>query len=562
MDPQRNVVIIDDRNRGYTDWSFIGNVRLQPPTKNWDYKYIERVDYGSFGEIHLLKTRDLKTVVCKVILSHPNIECEARRHRMLKHEAEIHFYLSRNGCKRCPEFFEYSSINGQDPGIIMERLGQNVSDAIRDKTVTEWSALTILQEVSSMFFGANIQFECILCLREIHARGVVMRDITLDNFCLCPPNGLGIRIKAIDFGLAHYFSWNEVEEINFFQHHIANVQNRGSILTRSRALHINASIAPYDNYESLIYTIAHVFGCKLPWYYTPIQFLAHSMDEKEFFEQKLHFWSTKPNALYAIFTDICKIIQLTRRSNKELCQSLLDIISHRLKQLTSDHQLTEISNLTENLKVQILEQFSSPFINLPIRTLIVPEEEGRKRQKENESSVHRLLVMSQSTILFVFLTGCSLSVLGSGLFHHDAWHPHYLDHHDHESHGHDGEWGSKHGDGWGENHADAHDHAHEAGYAKGDAQDWARLDYGGHKNHASGDSYAHGYANEHGDGHGGEAGWANGHDGAHSHHSAHAHRPHHFDGHHGHFDAPHYFGGHHGHFPHHFDDHHLDHDWH
>ncbi|KAI6180107.1 hypothetical protein M3Y98_00683700 [Aphelenchoides besseyi] len=179
-----------------------------------------------------------------------------------------------------------------------------------------------------------------------------------------------------------------------------------------------------------------------------------------------------------------------------------------------------------------------------------------------KSSVHRLLVMSQSTILFVFLTGCSLSVLGSGLFHHDAWHPHHLDHHDHESHGHDGEWGSKHGDGWGENHADAHDHAHEAGYAKGDAQDWARLDYGGHKNHASGDSYAHGYANEHGDGHGGEAGWANGHDGAHSHHSAHAHHPHHFDGHHGHFDAPHYFGGHHGHFPHHFDDHHLNHDWH
>ncbi|KAI6209061.1 hypothetical protein M3Y96_00181100 [Aphelenchoides besseyi] len=174
----------------------------------------------------------------------------------------------------------------------------------------------------------------------------------------------------------------------------------------------------------------------------------------------------------------------------------------------------------------------------------------------------RIIIMSQSTILFVFLTGCSLSVLGSGLFHHDAWHPHHLDHHDHESHGHDGEWGSKHGDGWGENHADAHDHAHEAGYAKGDAQDWARLDYGGHKNHASGDSYAHGYANEHGDGHGGEAGWANGHDGAHSHHSAHAHHPHHFDGHHGHFDAPHYFGGHHGHFPHHFDDHHLNHDWH
>ncbi|KAI6210269.1 hypothetical protein M3Y96_00310200 [Aphelenchoides besseyi] len=149
-----------------------------------------------------------------------------------------------------------------------------------------------------------------------------------------------------------------------------------------------------------------------------------------------------------------------------------------------------------------------------------------------------------------------------GLFHHDAWHPHHLDHHDHESHGHDGEWGSKHGDGWGENHADAHDHAHEAEYAKGDAQDWARLDYGGHKNHASGDSYAHGYANEHGDGHGEEDGWANGHDGAHSHHSAHAYHPHHFDGHHGHFDAPHHFDGHHGHFPHHFDDHHLDHDWH
>ncbi|KAI6180417.1 hypothetical protein M3Y98_00717600 [Aphelenchoides besseyi] len=206
----------------------------------------------------------------------------------------------------------------------------------------------------------------------------------------------------------------------------------------------------------------------------------------------------------------------------------------------------------------------------PQSALVMSKEEGRKGQKRKRSRTRRAKrrtttrkkVMSQSTILFVFLAGCSLSVLGSGLFHHDAWHPHHLDHHDHESHGHDGEWGSKHGDGWGENHADAHDHAHEAEYAKGDAQDWARLDYGGHKNHASGDSYAHGYANEHGDGHGEEDGWANGHDGAHSHHSAHAYHPHHFDGHHGHFDAPHHFDGHHGHFPHHFDDHHLDHDWH
>jgi hypothetical protein len=47
--------------------------------------------------------------------------------------------------------------------------------------------------------------------------------------------------------------------------------------------------------------------------------------------------------------------------------------------------------------------------------------------------------------------------------------------------------------------ADAQEHGHDAGYRKGDEQDWARLDYGGHKSHANGDSYAHGYAHEHGE---------------------------------------------------------------
>ncbi|KAI6180100.1 hypothetical protein M3Y98_00683000 [Aphelenchoides besseyi] len=122
-----------------------------------------------------------------------------------------------------------------------------------------------------------------------------------------------------------------------------------------------------------------------------------------------------------------------------------------------------------------------------------------------------------------------------------AWHynpsvylfgyPPHLDHHDHESHGHDGEWGSRHADGWGDNHADAHDHARESGYENGDQSDWSRLDYGGHKQHARGDEYARGYANEHGDSHGAEDGWSNGHDSGYGAHLAQEHRdePHHYE---------------------------------
>ncbi|KAI6239867.1 hypothetical protein M3Y99_00518900 [Aphelenchoides fujianensis] len=80
-------------------------------------------------------------------------------------------------------------------------------------------------------------------------------------------------------------------------------------------------------------------------------------------------------------------------------------------------------------------------------------------------------------------------------------------------------------------HADRRDHAHDAGFAKGDQADWARLDYGDHKRHESGDSFAEGFAHEHGDDHG----RASGHDGGHSPHSSRAHHelPHHF-GHHPH----------------------------
>lgn len=105
----------------------------------------------------------------------------------------------------------------------------------------------------------------------------------------------------------------------------------------------------------------------------------------------------------------------------------------------------------------------------------------------------------------------SIFICFLGLFgHHGGWH--HPDHFESDGHEHDADWGSKHEDSHGWDHskflacynlmlcflADAQEGGHNAGFRKGDEQDWARLDYGGHKSHASGDSYAHGYTNEHG----------------------------------------------------------------
>ncbi|KAI6219347.1 hypothetical protein M3Y99_01663500 [Aphelenchoides fujianensis] len=145
--------------------------------------------------------------------------------------------------------------------------------------------------------------------------------------------------------------------------------------------------------------------------------------------------------------------------------------------------------------------------------------------------------MNSALPLALVLLHVALSAMAS---HH--WdHPHHDAHHAAAAHGHDGEWAARRGDAHDWRHADRRDHAHDAGFAKGDRADWARLDYGGHKRHESGDSFAEGYAHEHGDDHARAGGWEGGHHGGHSAHSSHAHHKH-----------PHHFGHHpHGHFGHH-----------
>ncbi|OHS99997.1 CK1 family protein kinase [Tritrichomonas foetus] len=205
------------------------------------YSILKRIGKGGFGEIYFVQFPDTREFYAMKIES---VKQEKRalhyEHRMLK---------SLQGCNYVPKFFDF----GRSSGFLfltMECFGPSLR-ILRKR---------LPRKVFSLSTTLRLSIEMLRCIREIHDRGIIHRDIKPDNFLVRSSRYFPIGI--IDFGLSRRFIDQETGELIPPRNHPGYV---GTNSYTSVNAHMRMELSQRDDLLSWLYSIVEIKTGRLPW---------------------------------------------------------------------------------------------------------------------------------------------------------------------------------------------------------------------------------------------------------------------------------------------------------
>lgn len=210
-----------------------------------DYKFIDMIGSGSFGEVYLVKDHKKREFAAKIE--------EKKAHSRLLEENRIYKQLRKGGMKTgLPKVYKFIEIG--EPAkkfnvMIMDLLDKNLDQLFLDRE-SKFKISTVLK----------IGYDIIELLKQVHNAGFLHRDIKPNNFMI----GKGKHAKDLyimDFGLSKQF-------INKDGNHIGFKVERSLVGTaRYTSLNVHAGLEPSrrDDLEAVGYMLVYFLKGTLPW---------------------------------------------------------------------------------------------------------------------------------------------------------------------------------------------------------------------------------------------------------------------------------------------------------
>ena len=206
------------------------------------YKIIEKIGEGSFGEVYKGKyTRTGQEVAIKRI---------EKIKGSFKHEIKICNYLQ--GKAGIYNMRWYGS-DIEYHYVVFDLLGKSLSEILMTTYLNQFSPATV------KYLGKQM----LDIIEYIHSKGIVHRDIKLDNFMM------GIndfhQVYLIDYGLSKaYLHKNKHIEETY------NNEPVGTYNYMSLNIHNGILYSRRDDMISIVYILCHLLEGELPWIYESI----------------------------------------------------------------------------------------------------------------------------------------------------------------------------------------------------------------------------------------------------------------------------------------------------
>ncbi|KAI9330166.1 kinase-like domain-containing protein [Obelidium mucronatum] len=172
--------------------------------------------------------------------------------------------------------------------IVMERLGQNISELRQKSTTGRFSIATT----------AVLGRQMLRAIQSVHEAGILHRDIKPGNFCMSVPNCQNSKTecKLIDFGLS--VAYNKANG----QYHDSLRKFRGTNRYASINAHLIKDGSRVDDLWSLFYSLLEFLIGTLPW--------KGKKDRDQVLALKSQQLTSLPTGLDAFFQVLCATMEL------------------------------------------------------------------------------------------------------------------------------------------------------------------------------------------------------------------------------------------------------------
>lgn len=206
---------------------------------NDNYRLLEKIGKGSFGEVYKVVDKNNKELACKV-------EDKQAKTR-LKNEYNIYKIFKHKNIECVPKIYDYTETPKYNL-LTMQLLGKSLDTIFEEKNKS-------LDVGTVMKIGIKI----IEALEKIHKIGIIHRDIKPNNF-MFGMNEYKNDLYIMDFGLSKKWRSNGK--------HLEYKSGRSLIGTaRYASVNIHMGIEPSrrDDLESVSYMLVYLLKGKLPW---------------------------------------------------------------------------------------------------------------------------------------------------------------------------------------------------------------------------------------------------------------------------------------------------------
>ncbi len=166
----------------------------------------------------------------------------------LDHELHIHQVLSRK-TRRVPRLVEHGEHHGTKY-IVMELHDFSISQRRHQSPTNRFSLGTTLR----------LGIKMAKCIRELHNAGFVHCDIKGGNYVI--DNHVTSTVRIIDFGVSRRFKDPTTNDSIPFK---TGMGFRGTVKYASPYAHKGYTLAPRDDYWSLLFSLVEMLIGRLPW---------------------------------------------------------------------------------------------------------------------------------------------------------------------------------------------------------------------------------------------------------------------------------------------------------
>ena len=209
------------------------------------FRLIKKLGKGSFGVAY----QSLDILTNKTIAIKLERKREDQRQRNVSvNTREIIILEKLENCLRVPKLIWHGQYK-QYRVMALELQGMNLCD-LYEGCGRQFTLKTVIY----------ILIECILCMQDIHSKGIVHRDIKPQNFIISR-NPNSNKIFVIDFGLSSWYINSLGEHISYNDECSPVGTARYASLNNHRGIHQTRR----DDLESIGYMICFFLKKELPW---------------------------------------------------------------------------------------------------------------------------------------------------------------------------------------------------------------------------------------------------------------------------------------------------------
>eukprot|EP00049_Salpingoeca_infusionum_P020314 m.363811 g.363811 ORF g.363811 m.363811 type:complete len:524 (+) comp24258_c0_seq1:213-1784(+) len=204
------------------------------------WRILSKIGAGGFGQVYLAVDQQLSHLLA--------IKAEAARSKyVLKMEVAV---LKQVKSAHVARYYGCGSLDGCKY-MAVELLGRDLSQLRKLQLGTKFTLPTVVHLARQTLFA----------LRDIHAAGVLHRDVKASNFVVGVTSQAWYRVYAIDFGLARFYQRSDG------MHKVARRRAgfRGTSRYAAPAAHMQQDLGRKDDLYSWLYMLIEMISGSLPW---------------------------------------------------------------------------------------------------------------------------------------------------------------------------------------------------------------------------------------------------------------------------------------------------------